>query len=419
MRRRNLILVALPTALLCALLGPGFGALEAAGASTLAPATAVTCATDGGVAYFSFDSGGAPTMNRCATSAIFGVTETPFTTAQLDGVVDELGAKLGTVSVYSAWGSCAAGESPCPVNVFNPSYTADQIANAGAVPVISWESWNSTCTTETCEASYANANIAPGGIADPDAPGPFDAGITAYAEAVAAYGGPLYIRFDPEMDADQLPWETIGMDGTEGDPNADGISNTPDSYVALWEHVRDIFLANGADNVTWIWSPSVALGTGAEATETADYPGNSNVGMIGIDGYDWGARGCGGNCVWITASGLFSKSIGYLNDLTGGTKPIWIAETAAPEPVAADGDVTKAGWIAQLGADFALHSWSNVVGFSWYNYAPSTKKGEFFAFDCMTNAPPHECNGLKGNAPPDPLALTAMALLVDAWQTPT
>lgn len=399
----------------------GFAVPSVTSASVSHRAFGASCATNGGVAYLSYDSGNAPTMQRCQDSAIFGVTEAPFNKAHLRGLLAELAAKVDTVSVYSAWGSCGASVSQCPVNQFIPTYTADPVAGIGAVPVITWESWNSTCTTQACEADYADANIAPGGIADPDEPGPFDSGIAAYARQVAAYGGPLFIRFDPEMDADQLPWDTIGKDGKEGDPNVDGIANAPDDYIGLWDHVRNVFAQNGALNVTWIWSPSVALGTGAQATEVADYPGNANVDMLGLDGYDWGTRGCGGHCVWITASGLFTHSIGYLNSLTGGIRPIWIAETAASEPTAADGAVSKAQWISDLGADFEQKSWSNVVGFSWFNYAPSGKNGEYFPFDCLTNAPPYECDGdaTYGNPPPDPAALLAMTTLLLAWQTPS
>ena len=64
-----------------------------------------------------------------------------------------------------------------------------------------------------------------------------------WARALAAFGGPVRLRFAQEMNGDWYPWGA----GTNG--------NTPAEFVRAWRHVHDIFTAAGATNVQWVWSP--------------------------------------------------------------------------------------------------------------------------------------------------------------------
>jgi mannan endo-1,4-beta-mannosidase len=48
------------------------------------------------------------------------------------------------------------------------------------------------------------------------------------------------IGFAPEMNGNWYKW---------GDQNT-----SPATWVAAWRHVVDVFRANGADNVSWLWT---------------------------------------------------------------------------------------------------------------------------------------------------------------------
>ena len=63
-----------------------------------------------------------------------------------------------------------------------------------------------------------------------------------------------------------------------------GWSHTPPTvWIAAWRHVVNVFRADGAHNVTWVWTMNVPFkGSGP----ISDYwPGASYVSEVGIDGY--------------------------------------------------------------------------------------------------------------------------------------
>jgi len=416
-RRRAAVVIVL-LAVGTAALGAGRGAAPAS-ASAGRPVV-ISCADDGGRAYISYDAGGAPLMNRCPHSVLFGVTVAPPSTSMLDQVAGELGsatapAALNTASTYVPWGSCAAASTQCALNLFSPgtAYNMAQIAAAGATPVLSWEPWNSQCQTAACEAWYSDAAIAAGHFDGSDDPNNLS-GIKGFAFQVAQWHQPVFIRLADEMNGYWAPWGTQGTAACDFEqgrcPNEFGITNQPSSFVAMWDHVRSIFAAEGATNVTWIWNPNVGASDGI----TADYPGNAEVDVVGLDGYNYAARE---GVPWRSAASVLQPSLDVLRDLAP-TKPEWIGETATsePAPVETAAGEGKAGWITHLGTDLLNGSWSHVVGFSYYDIAGN----DFMPFDCGTNGTvggvDYRCDGSPGRAPPDPGALASMRSLVATLQ---
>ncbi len=64
---------------------------------------------------------------------------------------------------------------------------------------------------------------------------------------------------------------------------------TEKEYKALWNMLQDKLTADGFDNLLWAYSPGMA----ADMTEEKyleRYPGDERVSMVGIDGYQWGAK---------------------------------------------------------------------------------------------------------------------------------
>ena len=89
------------------------------------------------------------------------------------------------------------------------------------------------------------------------------------ADAIAALGKPLLIRWF---------WE---MDGTRNQQ----YSESPALYIAAWQHIVSIFRAEGASNVGWVWCPNAF--NFDDGTSQQYYPGDDWVDWTCADGYDW------------------------------------------------------------------------------------------------------------------------------------
>lgn len=160
---------------------------------------------------------------------------------------------------------------------------------AGRIPVISWN------------CGVTNAAVASGSQ---------DATIIAHAVALRAYGKPVFLRYMWEMN------NPISLGGRPQcvDPATDGASGffSPAEFVAAWNHIRAIFVAQGATNVAFLWNP----GGGEKASTAAYYPGSGSVDWVGFDDYDRGNES-------------FQATYGIYASLVSYAKPIMIAETGA------------------------------------------------------------------------------------------
>jgi len=123
------------------------------------------------------------------------------------------------------------------------------LASTGATPVIDW-----TCTSDQSIISGSQDTL----IAD-------------YADALKAYGRPVFLRWFWEMNLANLP-RTSGCLAGLGSAG----------YTAAWQHIWTIFQNQGAANVAFVWCPSI----NGVTFGSAYYPGDSYVDWIGWDGYD-------------------------------------------------------------------------------------------------------------------------------------
>ena len=134
------------------------------------------------------------------------------------------------------------------------------------------------------------------------ASGSYDGYLSAYAEAVRAYGHPVVIGFGPEMNAN---WWAYGY------------THTPArTFVAAWRHVVTLFRALGADNATWLWTIA-ADGTGTRPI-LSWWPGANYVTWVGIDGFYSKPSD--------TFASVFGQTIEQVRTVT--VKPILLSETA-------------------------------------------------------------------------------------------
>lgn len=169
---------------------------------------------------------------------------------------------------------------------------------------------------------------------DQIARGAGDAWLRSYARDVAAYGYPVVIAFGHEMNGNWYPW---------------GYGHEPAAvYVAAWRHVVQLFRAEGASNVKWMWTVN-STSPGSPSLRQW-WPGKEWVDWVGIDSYYYHSSD--------TFDSVFGTTEAEIRKFTNA--PILIAETAVG--VTSDRETQ----IKELLADVKTN---HMLGFVWFNVA--------------------------------------------------
>lgn len=236
------------------------------------------------------------------------------------------------VGIYQSWGSNN--------NQFNLEW-ARAVADHESVPLITWEPWTPVSGFDRSEdkvnqKAYRLVNITKG---------TFDPYITTYAREVRNYGKPVIIRFAHEMNGNWYSWGST--------------FNTPEEYIAAWKHVHDIFVKEGARNVSWLWAPN-ALYDDPHVPFSDDitkfYPGDEYVDIVGFSAFNW--AGQYKQNVWTNPAQLYAPTVAVLSTFN---KPLVIAETASAESQ----DKRKAQWLSLL-VDYIKDN-PQIKGIMWFN----------------------------------------------------
>lgn len=196
--------------------------------------------------------------------------------AQLPAFKSSIGKSVAILHVWTGF------------NTAVPVSTLDAISQNGSIPLIDWG-----CSSVTAISSGSD-----------------DSTINSYADALKSYGKPVFLRWY---------WEMNQMNGEGGQPagsNCGGYNNGP-AFIAAWQHIYNLFKADGASNVAFVWCPGYSGGNFSEY-----YPGNNYVDWIGVDRYERTTN----NQPLLSFSDMFSQ---YYNQWLGNNKPIMVAETAA------------------------------------------------------------------------------------------
>ena len=209
----------------------------------------------------------------------------------------------------------------------------DSVQARGATSLITWEPW--AWGGGLSQPAFSSARVAGG---------TYDAYLTQWGQALAAWGQPVMLRYGHEMNGSWYPW----ADGVNG--------NAPGAFVAAWRHVHDVVTAAGATNVSWVWSPNIPY-TGSTPLAGL-YPGAAYVDIVALDGYNWGTST--GWSTWRAPSALFDTGLAQLRALAPG-KQIIIAETSSSE---AGGSKSK--WNTALVAYLAKQP--DITGFVWFHF---------------------------------------------------
>jgi hypothetical protein len=241
----------------------------------------------------------------------------------LDASESALGARAAIVGSFADW-----AHTP---NF--PRAWASQVRSRGAVPMISWEPWDSWAGGAE-QPAYALGGVAAGA---------HDELIDRWAAQIAAYGHPVLLRFAAEMNGDWLPWST-GVNG-----------NGPGDYVAAWRHVRERFRAAGASNARFVWNPIASYEGSTPLAEL--YPGDAD--WVAVDGYNWGSLRSWG---WQSYADVLAPTVRALGALAPG-RPLMIAEIGCAP------DRRKPPWITDALGSAHVGGVDAVV---WFEYDKET-----------------------------------------------
>jgi len=239
--------------------------------------------------------------------------------------LDAYNARAGSAPTIVHWFAAWDGEPPFP------SSTAALVTARGQVPLLTWEPWDWQAGAD--QPQYRLSQITGGR---------YDAYVRRFALAARAFARPVYLRFAPEMNGDWNTWSELCN------------GNRPGDYVRAWRHVRAIFNQVGARNVRWVWTPIVGYDGSTPLRRL--FPGDRDVDVVGVDGYNWGATKS--HLGWQSYSQVFGPTLTQVRSLSA--KPLWIAEVGCTEQ---GGD--KAAWVSDMFARVCADPRVDAV--VWFN----------------------------------------------------
>jgi mannan endo-1,4-beta-mannosidase len=164
------------------------------------------------------------------------------------------------------------------------------------------------------------------------AAGAYDGYLRSYANSVRDFGHAVVIGFGHEMNATTYSW---------------GYRHVPPStFVAAWRHIVTLFRAQGAENVTWMWTINA---DGPKTGPVGDWwPGARYVTWVGIDGYYYRPSD--------TFATVFGRTINQVRTFTG--RPVLLSETAVGP---------AAGQLVKINNLFAGMRQYNTLGLVWFD----------------------------------------------------
>ncbi len=205
---------------------------------------------------------------------------------------------------------------------FDAAWDASLVSAAsqnGRIPMVSWQPTNKPLD-----------NI----IA-----GQYDTYLKSWAKGAKTFGKPLYIRLMPEMNGNWTTW-----------------NGSPTKYVQAWKKIVNLFRAEGATNVKWVWCVN-RIDEPATAQNKLElyYPGSGFVDVLAIDGFNFGTSRA--NSAWRSFDDTFRAP--YNRVIKLGTQPVWFTETGSSE---LGGD--KAAWVRSM---FASTAFPRLELITWFN----------------------------------------------------
>ena len=195
----------------------------------------------------------------------------------------------------------------------------DRILSQDKMPIITWQARKTTLD------DVINGNV--------------DDNLRAWAKGVRESDGEVYIRPFPEMNGDWVSW-----------------SGDAKKFIDAWRYMVDLFEAEGADNVRWVWCPNITDWPRTEENRFENfYPGSDYVDILALDGFNWGT--VREWSVWRSFEDIFETPYERITSL--GDQPLWLTEIASAEQ---GGD--KALWVKEM---LGSSKFPQVEGIVWFH----------------------------------------------------
>ena len=198
-------------------------------------------------------------------------------------------------------------EPPSPSSFAGVTVFAGMIDRRPNIAVY-YSSWSEPFQTGFARSADANGatpmvQIDPAGISlAAIADGSYDRYLNEYASAVRQFGAPVILAFGHEMNAHWYGW---GYQRT-----------SPAVFVQAWRHIHDLFAADGARNVKWLWAVNVTGSPSVSSDIRQWWPGSRYVTWVGVEGHYYDAA--------VTFPQLFGATLGQVRAFTGD--PILVSE---------------------------------------------------------------------------------------------
>ena len=242
----------------------------------------------------------------------------------ITGTETKIGRKLDIDHHFYAWGATL------------PSWKESWDATNGRTPMISWG---------PSDVTRINS-------------GALDGYITARADALAAFGKPVYLRWFYEADTSQLA----------------PLAGSPAAYVNAWQRIHGIFRDRGAHNVMFVWCMT-AYGFKLGDSQRY-YPGDQYVDWIAADAYNW-APGKP-DAKWHQLKDLLPA---YYSWAVSHNRPLMVAETGAQERAAGE----KATWITNM-RNALKNTYPRITALVWLHAVASSYEGGSYNWKIDTSS---------------------------------
>jgi hypothetical protein len=265
--------------------------------------------------------------------AQYGITDAPWDMAAARRFEANTGKRMSLLEWGQDWYECS---TTCGLR----SFRADLMSKArarGYLPVLSWGSYREARGADQPQFSLAEIIR-----------GRYDAFIERWATGARRWGHPFFLRFDWEMNTNDVPYSEHAN------------RNRPGEFVRMWRHVHDIFTRVGATNVTWVWCPNVVY-EGSVVPLRSLYPGPADVDWTCLDGYNFGTNPSH-PASWTPFAAVFGPTYRLVTGKIARGKPLMIGETSSTEVGG-----SKAVWITDAIATQIPTRFPRVGALVWFN----------------------------------------------------
>lgn len=303
---------------------------------------------------------------------------------------EEIGKNTSLVLWYQAWMVYGQRQG-------FPTSEMDAVRMHGSIPVLAWEP--DEYPVKASEPQFSLSEIANGA---------WDDYIHQYAAAAKAWGHPFFLRFASEMNGDWTAWSEL----TNG--------NQAGQFVMMWRHVHDIFTAEGATNVTWVWCPNVENSHTIPLEQL--YPGDTYADWAGMDGYNF--SGALQSTPWFSFSRVFQSTYDHILAITPKSMPIMIGETGSVETGG-----SKSQWITDALTTQLPSRFPRIKALIWFNIVAgnidlrletsSASMAAFHAAIASNTYQPNIYSALTQSPIPPPEQVVILQLAPPSTATPT